>query len=137
MAQENVEIVRVAFDLEAQRDVRVIEVYDRDVVMDFSESPFAEFMQGTSRLKGVRNIQKGFRDWYEAFEDVVTDVDELIDADEQVIVVFTYRGRGRVSGAQVEWKRMAGVWTFREGKVVRVAWFRGKEEALEAAGLSE
>ena len=29
------------------------------------------------------------------------------------------------------------VWTIRNGKVVRVVWFPTREEALEAAGLSE
>jgi len=31
----------------------------------------------------------------------------------------------------------AGVWTIRDGKVVQVVWFPGREEALGAAGLSE
>ena len=30
-----------------------------------------------------------------------------------------------------------GVWTIRDGKVIRVEWFRQRAEALEAAGLSE
>ena len=137
MSQENVEIVREAFDREARRDVKVLDVYDPNVVMDFSESPFADFMLTTARRRGIRGVQRAFRDWYEAFENVETDVDELIDAGEHVIVVFTYRSTGRASGVEVAWKHMAGLWTFRDGKVVRVAWLRTREEALEAAGLSE
>jgi hypothetical protein len=37
----------------------------------------------------------------------------------------------------VEVRRNAGVWTVRGGKVVRVAWFSSREEALRAAGLGE
>ena len=137
MSEENVEIVREAFDREARRDVKVLDVYDPDVVMDFSESPFADFMMGTAHRRGVTGVQEAFRDWYDAFKDVETDVDELIDAGDHVVVVFTYRSKGRASEVEVAWKHMAGVWTFRDGKVVRVAWLRTREDALEAAGLQE
>ena len=137
MSQENVQIVREAFDREARRDPDVLDLYDPDVEMDFSASPFADFMTTSARLRGVDEVRSRFRDWYEAFDNVETDVDELIDAGEHVVVVFTYRGRGRASGAEVEWKRMAGLWTFREGKVVRVAWLRTRAEALQAVGLGE
>jgi ketosteroid isomerase-like protein len=137
MSEENVEIVRRAFDQEARRDPRVLDVYDPDVEMDFSDSPFADFMTTSGRRRGIGEVQSAFRDWYEAFENVETDVEELIDAEDHVIVVFTYRSTGRSSGVEVAWKRMAGLWTFREGKVVRVAWLRTREDALEAAGLSE
>jgi ketosteroid isomerase-like protein len=137
MSRENVQIVREAFDREARRDASVLDAYDPDVEMDFSASPFADFMATSGRRQGLGEVQSAFRDWYEAFDNVETDLDELIDAGEQVIVVFTYRGRGRASGAEVEWKHMAGVWTFREGKVVRVAWLRTREHALEAAGLRD
>jgi ketosteroid isomerase-like protein len=137
MSQENVQIVREAFDLTARRDARAFDVYDPGVEMDFSASPFADFMTTSPRLQGPGEVQSAFRDWYEAFENVETDVDELIDAGDRVVVVFTYRGRGRASGAEVEWKHMAGLWTFRKGKVVRVAWLRTREHALEAMELRE
>jgi ketosteroid isomerase-like protein len=136
MSRENVEIVREAFDREARRDVSVLDAYDPKVEMDFSASPFADFMSTSGRRHGLGEVQSTFRDWYEAFENLETDIDELIDAGEHVIVVFTYRGRGRASGAKVQWKQMAGVWTFREGKVVRVAWLRTRAEALHAVGLA-
>ena len=71
---------------------------------------------------------------WESFED---NVQELIDAGEQVIVRGDERGRGRTSGVEVEWAGNAGVWTIRDGKIIRVAWFASREEALEAVGLSE
>lgn len=137
MSQQNVRIVREAFDLTARRDASVFDAYDPEVEMDFSASPFADFMTTSPRLQGLGEVRSTFRDWYDAFEDVESILDELIDAGEHVVVVFTYRGRGRASGAEVEWTQMAGLWTFREGKVVRVAWFRTREAALEAAGRRE
>jgi ketosteroid isomerase-like protein len=64
------------------------------------------------------------------------DYDELIDAGERVISVVTRHGRGRASGAEVDWP-LALVWTIRKGKVIRVVWFPTRAEALEAAGLRE
>jgi ketosteroid isomerase-like protein len=137
MSRDHVQVVREAFDLTARRDASVFDAYDRDVEMDFSASPFADFMTTSPRLEGIGEVRSAFRDFYEAFENVESELDELIDAGEHVIVVFTYRGRGRASGAEVEWKHMAGLWTFREGKVARVAWLQTREAALEAAGLRE
>jgi ketosteroid isomerase-like protein len=137
VSQENVEVVREAFDLTARRDASAFDAYDPEVEMDFSASPFADFMTTSPRLQGLGEVRSAFRDFYEAFEDVEPDLDELIDAGDHVVVVFTYRGRGRGSGVEVEWKHMAGLWTFRVGKVVRVAWLRTREAALEAAGLRE
>jgi ketosteroid isomerase-like protein len=135
---ENLEIVRDAFGREARRDIRVLDVYDPDVEMDFSDSPFADFMASSGRRRGVAEVQGAFRDWYEAFTDVQTDVDELFAADDdQVIVVFTYRGKGRTSGVEVAWKHMAGLWTFRGNKVVQVLWLRSRQDALKAAGVTE
>ena len=60
-------------------------------------------------------------------------LEELFAADEQVISILTVRGRGRASGAEVELAHNAGVWTIRDGKIVRLVWFPTREEALEAA----
>ena len=136
MSRENVEVVREAFATAGGRDRAVVAVYDPAVVMDFSNSPFADFMM-SGQAHGVDEVQRAFRDWYEVFDNVEADVDELIDAGEHVISVFTYRGTGRTSGVEVEWKHMAGVWTFRESRIVRVAWLRTREQALEAVGLRE
>jgi ketosteroid isomerase-like protein len=136
MSQQDVEIVRRVHDALARRDNRtVLALYHPEIEMEFSRSPFADFMQ-EGRVQRHEGVRSAFRDWYDAWEGVETDVEELIDAGQQVISVFTYRGRGRASGVEVEWKRMAGVWTIREGKVVGVVWLRTRDEALEAAGLA-
>ncbi len=54
----------------------------------------------------------------------------------RVAVVVRYRARGRGSGLEIEGRESA-LWTVRDGKVVRCAWFSRSAEALEAAGLSE
>jgi hypothetical protein len=53
-----------------------------------------------------------------------------------VVAVVLRHARGRASGVDVE-APLALLWTLRDRKVIRVAWFGSRAEALEAAGLSE
>ena len=136
MSQENVEIVRRVYDAAARRDAAtVLDLYDPEVELDLSRLQVVGFM-GQDVYRGHQGLRTFFREWHEAWENIEYDYDELIDAGEEVISVATRRGRGRVSGAEVE-LAVALVWTIREGRVVRVAWFRSRAEALEAAGLQE
>ena len=80
--------------------------------------------------KAVEKVLEGWETWEmepEEFKAV---------GDEQVAVVLHYRARGRGSGVEVEGRESA-LWTLRDGKVVRYAWFHGPGDALQAAGLEE
>ena len=57
----------------------------------------------------------------------------MIDAGDDVIAVLRVRGWGRLSGLEVEY-RPAGIWTIRDGQVVRVVWFANRGDALAALG---
>jgi ketosteroid isomerase-like protein len=136
MSRENVEIVRSLFDAVARHDSEaVLAHYDPDVVWQDEGTPRGEFVGGTVH-RGHDGIRAWFREWYEAFEDVTYEVDELIDAGADVVSIVTMRGRGRASGALTERPQFA-VWTVSGGKVSRVAWYSTREAALEAAGAGE
>ena len=140
MSQENLEVVRRVFEAEARGDIEtLLALYDPDIEWDNSRSPVGDFAGTVGRVfRGRDGVQRAFREWYEAWEKVDSEVEELIDAGgEHVVSVFTYRARGRTSGAEVEFAHMAGIWTIRNGKVARVAWLPAREDALEGAGLSE
>jgi ketosteroid isomerase-like protein len=51
-------------------------------------------------------------------------------------VLAKWRGSGKVSGADAEWRHGA-VWTLRDGKVTSIISYPDPAEALEAAGLRE
>jgi ketosteroid isomerase-like protein len=57
-------------------------------------------------------------------------------ANDQVLVIATWRGRGITSGAPAEW-RHGQVWTVRDGQVTSLVSFPDPVDALEAVGLSE
>jgi hypothetical protein len=53
-----------------------------------------------------------------------------------VLVTGRQYGKGRSSGIETEMTFFAA-WTFRDGLVARLRWDSDREQALEAAGLSE
>jgi ketosteroid isomerase-like protein len=135
MSEENLEIVRRIWDADASRDAAtILALYDPQVEWDMSQFPL-----GTLSRRAVYHGHEGLRDWFrewtEAWENIQQSPHELIDAGDHVVSVSTTRGRGRASGAEVVWERIAAVWTVRDGKVARVVWFQTRGEAFEAAGL--
>jgi ketosteroid isomerase-like protein len=69
--------------------------------------------------------------------EVADEVEDLIDAGDQVVSVQTSHARGRASGVAVDLAHFAAVWTIRQGKIVRVALFTTRADALAAVGLRE
>ena len=138
MSQENVETVRRLFDAVAQRDkATILSIYDPNFEWDGSRSRWGEVLPGEARFRGHDGMRRFFRQYYETWENLEDEIQELIDAGDDVVSVVNTRGRGRMSGLDVEWAGNAGVWTIRDGKVVRVVWFPNRTEALEAVGPSE
>lgn len=136
MSREDLEIVRRVYEAATRGDAAtVLALYDPEVEWDTRGHPAGDII-GHGLYHGHEGVREWFRNWYEALEDFRYEIEELIEAGDQVISVSTWRGRGRASGIEVEWKHHAGVWTIRDGKVVRVVWFPTPIEALEAAGLS-
>ena len=137
MSQENVEIVRQLYDAIAHRDsATVLAFYDPEVECDYSRVGWGD-LTGPGVYFGHEGLRSVYREWYEAWEDYEEELEELIEAGDKVISIVTGRGRGRASGVEVENAHHGGVWTIREGKIIRVAWFPTRAEALEAAGLKD
>ena len=79
--------------------------------------------------RAVDNVFEGWETWE-------TEAERFRAVGDQVAVMVRYRARGRGSGVEVEGRESA-LWTLRDGKVTRYAWFHEPAEALEAAGLEE
>jgi ketosteroid isomerase-like protein len=63
-------------------------------------------------------------------------IDELIARDDRVVTIALIQGRGKYSGVEIG-TRAGAVFTFRDGKVVRLELVNDRAKALEAAGLAE
>jgi ketosteroid isomerase-like protein len=132
MSQENVEIVRRSFEAFLRGDFDgAMQAFHPDIAYDLTRiSPDGEVFEGH---EGVRT---GMRRWLGAWDDYRMEVDEYVDAGDSVLIFFRESGRGKGSGVWIE-QSVAGVWTLHGGKVVRVAPFLDRSEALEAVGLRE
>ena len=64
-------------------------------------------------------------------------MEELLDADDKVVTLAIEHGRGRASGATVEARRTAHVWTMRANEAVRLDLYLDRANALAAVGLRE
>ena len=129
MSHENVEAVRSAWEAFTRRENEaVFLLYDPDVEI------YDVFHDRTYRgLEGVRDY---FREWVSVFDALGSEVEQWIDAGDDVIAVLRSRGRGKRSGVPVE-QRESHVWTLRDGKLRRLRIYRTKVEALKAVGLEE
>jgi uncharacterized protein len=136
MSQENVEIVRRGYELFSQGDLEGV----TDLISDEAELPddgglgLGDSAAGTRR--GRDGFLQGSQDAWDAFEDYRVEPQEFIDAGDAVVVPVRISGRGRASGARMEF-RLVHLWVLRDGKAIRNEIYRTTAEALEAVGLSE
>jgi ketosteroid isomerase-like protein len=87
---------------------------------------------------GYEGMERGFRSsWLDSWRNLRIEAEEFRAASEgRIVVLIRQTGIGKTSGVKVE-AHGAMVWTFRGGKVVRLAIHENREEALQAAGLRE
>ena len=130
MSQENVEIVRAGFEAWNAGDMDGLrELFDADVIV----RP-AEGWPETGPFVGREAAMRWYAQLREAFDIDALEQISYTDAADQVLLKFIWHGMGRGPEANLEF---TGVFTVREGRVVRVEFFWDHQEALEAAGLSE
>jgi ketosteroid isomerase-like protein len=101
------------------------------VIAQPPETPDATVYEGrTAMIEAVEGFP---RDW----EDFRLDLRELLDvSDDMVLSVCRNRGRGRISGLEMD-TDMFYVHRIHAGKMDRMQIFLSREQALDAAGLKE
>ena len=133
MSEENVEIVRKVLD--------AVNRGDMDAWLGFL-SP--QVVWESLALPGFRDVYRGraeAREWIEqlleVFEEAHIEI-EVITAlsDDRVLILSCITGRGRGSGVPVERPSCEVSW-LADGLITRRQVFWTRDEALEAAGLSE
>jgi ketosteroid isomerase-like protein len=128
MSQENVEAARRCLDAYCRGDYEEASRYlAPDVVWEVGQELPAH---------GPAAVRDVWRRWDAEWEELETVAEEYIDAGNQLVVIVRYRGRGRISGVEVNDLQFE-VHTLRDGKCTRKVEFPTRAEALEAAGLVE
>lgn len=88
---------------------------------------------GTS-YSGIDGFREMWLDWLEPWASYHVQVDEMIEVGESVVVLV--RDRALRHGVDVEIELISGsLWTFGDGKIVRVEFYANREELREAVGL--
>ncbi len=88
-------------------------------------------------LYGFDGLQKGLGPYWETFEGFHIEVEEVIHANQEQVLTAVRDG-GRMKGSDAEvWNRFFHVWTFSNGRIVRLSIHIDRDQALAAAGLSE
>lgn len=87
---------------------------------------------------GHSGVRRYMRAVYEAFEEYRPEIEELRDVGEgRVLTLAIEHGRGRGSGAQVEARHTAHLWTLRDGRAIQLDLFLDRRRAFETVGLPE
>jgi ketosteroid isomerase-like protein len=88
-------------------------------------------------MHGKAALRAYVQDWLDGFDNFKNEPVELLEAGEdQVVAVHRVSGTAKQSGIETE-MTYAAVYTIRDRRVVRAREYLARDQALEAAGLSE
>ena len=138
MSQENVEKLKVAYALLNDKFDQLkggdldplLAFFDPNVVIELVDAPDPEVYEGHA---GVR---KWFRDFFSVWESIHVEAEEFVEIGDWTVVYLRTRLRGVASGVEIEVPNTA-IHLFRDGRIVHDRVYLDRDEALEAAGLSE
>ena len=135
MSVENVEIIRRVYERWLQNDPALFDALDREI--ELHPDPAADWVGVNDVYRGHDGVRRYMTQVYEAFEDYRPEVEDLLAAGDMVVTLAIEHGRGKASGATVEARRTAHVWTMRASKAIRLDLYLDRAKALEATGLEE
>ena len=130
MSRANVEIVQRCVAARDRGDYAdAWALFDPDVIVDLSVRPDGRVYHGGP------DALRAMEEWVDRWDDYSYVAEDVLDAGDEVVVLFRESGRGKDSGVTTELVG-ATVWTLREGRVIRMKTYTNRTEALEAVGLS-
>jgi ketosteroid isomerase-like protein len=122
MSQENVELVR---KLQPSPGIDLVALF-RDAGVGIQAGEWG----------GLAGLRAAWADWLEPWASYRAEIEDVIDAGDDVVVLT--RDYGRRPGMSAEIPIVAAaVWTVREGKIARNCFYPNREDALRAVGLPE
>src|SRR6188508_844016 len=132
MSQENVEIIRQAFEAFNRGEPEMfLELYDEDIVLHIGPPSI-----DAGSYYGAEEVERQYARLFAPFgETYRIEIAESIDAGDSVLVFSRAKGRGRRSGVEVEGPLTCGIFTMRGGRIIRIDHPADRAEALAIVGL--
>ena len=134
MSDENIELLRGLYKRWAKRDYAVRDVFDPQVVFTRIMPDVPGGPGGAGVWHGIDEMWQAIVDWFRHWENLEVVPEKFIDAGDRVLVLTRQSARGKLSGVPVETK-IAELFTFRAGRIVRWEIYWDRAEAMRAAGL--
>jgi ketosteroid isomerase-like protein len=134
MSQENIEALRAQIDALNRRDLDAwLEGFDPDVEFTMP-SEWPDHQEGRGREAALASMQMALG----VAEDVRIEVQDIAElgSPDRLLVSTHVTARGAGSGVPLGFDRYDLI-TMRAGKIIRAAIFLDRDQALEAARLSE
>jgi ketosteroid isomerase-like protein len=132
MSQENVDKAREFIAAYNRRDFDAA-IKDFDPEIEWVLPARQQSDSGT----GPEAALRFFEDIDETMEELELKPQEFVDGGDHVATRLRHRGRGKISGVEIDEELYHQVATFRNGRIVRMEYFADWDAALEAAGLRE
>jgi ketosteroid isomerase-like protein len=129
MSRENVELARsVVGDLQA-----LFDLFHDDITWDSTHYVLPDGVSPLERgvFRGKTAVIDLIKGYVGTWTDYRFEVEEMIDAEDSVVLIVSETARGRGSGVPME-HRYCQVWTFRDRRIVKGGTYASKEEALSA-----
>jgi ketosteroid isomerase-like protein len=136
MSQENVEVVRVAYEAFAREGIDGFMEHFTDDVEYHVLAGADDLIHGPAHGKEAA-VRAWLQDWIDMFDGFWMELTELIDAGgNTVFTAERYGGRARLSGVETDSPNWT-VFAIRDGKIAYGHEYETREQALKAAGLRE
>jgi ketosteroid isomerase-like protein len=127
-AGAQIEVVREAIDAFNRHDTEaMLAIGSDDFVYDWTRS----IAPNRGIYRGLDGIVEFVEDQWSAFEEIRIEPSEFLARGCHVVVPATVHGRGR-GGVAVS-ANSAQLFTFEDGRLVRITLYQGRDEALAAA----
>ena len=137
MSEENVRLVQRIYEnlneaYETGDYMQLIEDFCHPDVVLKTSGMFPE----TGDYTGYEGLRAFTANQADSLEQMWANPAEFIDAEDRVVVPLQFGGKARHTGIEAAFS-VVHVWTIRDRRVSRLDMYRGREEALNAAGLKE
>ena len=137
MSQENVDIVLA--NLRTYNETGDIDAAfaNSDPDIEFEISTQAGREAADFRVyRGIDEVKAAIREILDAFDRARFQIHDVRDCDDRVLAILELFMQPKGSSAELSSGRFGYVYTFRDGKIVRVQDFTNPDDALREVGLS-